>query len=221
MKKLKIGTSVSCILLGVMTLLYPAINRWIQQNNTNMAIKEYENNKDYSALYEAFQRYNNDLYKSGQSELKDPFSYKMSDFDLASMGLRDEVLGYLICDSIDLKLPIYLGASNDNMSKGVALMSKTSIPIGGKNTNAVFASHRDMTTVTLFNNLTQLNKKDIIEIKILNETLKYYVFKTEIVEPTDISKVLIQKNKDMITLVTCHPFGTSKYRYIVYCERNE
>ncbi|MGX8832826.1 class C sortase [Amedibacillus sp. YH-ame6] len=220
MKNVKVSISLFCILLGIITLLYPMVNRWIQQNNTDVAIKNYGSDQDYSELYKEFQNYNNDLYNTGQSELKDPFSYEMSDFDLKSMGLYDEVLGYLICDSIDLKLPIYLGASKSNMSKGAALMSKTSIPIGGKNTNAVFASHRDMTTVTLFNNLTQLNKNDIIKIKILNETLKYHVVGTEIVEPTDISKILIQNDKDMITLVTCHPFGTSKFRYIVYCERN-
>ena len=36
-----------------------------------------------------------------------------------------------------------------------------------------------------------------------------------------MDKILIQKEKDMVTLLTCHPYrGHGRYRYVVYCMRN-
>ena len=54
---------------------------------------------------------------------------------------------------------------------------------------------------------------------VLREELEYNVTEIFAISPDDIDKILIQKDKDMVTLVTCHPYGSSRYRYIVYCER--
>ena len=41
-----------------------------------------------------------------------------------------------------------------------------------------------------------------------------------IINPNEIDAILIQPGKDMITLLTCHPYGSGGlYRYLVYCER--
>ena len=37
-----------------------------------------------------------------------------------------------------------------------------------------------------------------------------------------MNAILIQKDRDMITLLTCHPYASGgKYRYLVFCERVE
>ena len=51
------------------------------------------------------------------------------------------------------------------------------------------------------------------------EELKYKVIKIDIISPTDISKLKIQKGKDLLTLITCHPYLVNTQRYVVYCER--
>ena len=43
----------------------------------------------------------------------------------------------------------------------------------------------------------------------------------KIINPTDVDKILIQEGRDLLTLLTCHPYGTGgRYRLVVYCERN-
>jgi sortase A len=42
----------------------------------------------------------------------------------------------------------------------------------------------------------------------------------DIIGPYDSDKVKIQQGKDMITLLTCHPYRShGKQRYVVYCVR--
>ena len=43
---------------------------------------------------------------------------------------------------MDLEIPLYLGASCENMANGTSVLAKTSIPIGGENCNSVIAGHR-------------------------------------------------------------------------------
>ena len=53
------------------------------------------------------------------------------------------------------------------------------------------------------------------------EILDYRVTKIKVIDPYDMDKILIQKGKDMVTLLTCHPYrGHGRYRYVVYCMRD-
>ena len=52
------------------------------------------------------------------------------------------------------------------------------------------------------------------------EELHYTVADIKIINPTDVDKILIQEGRDLLTLLTCHPYGTGgRYRLVVYCER--
>lgn len=176
--------------------------------------------KEYlSELYEKMKSYNDDLFKTGQSKLVDPFSYEQSPFDLTEYGLSDNMIGYIDIPKMEQKLPLMLGATWENMGQGAAYMANTSLPIGGENTNCVIAGHRGMTYALMFRYIEWLENGDDVYIKNLWETLHYKVTKIEIIDPTDIDKVRIQKGKDMVTLITCHPYPYNYQRYVVYCER--
>lgn len=180
--------------------------------------KEYT--KEYlSELYEKMKSYNDDLYKTGQPKLIDPFSYEQSPFDLTEYGLSDNMIGYIDIPKMEQKLPLMLGATWENMGQGAAYMANTSLPIGGENTNCVIAGHRGMTYALMFRYIEWLENGDDVYIKNLWETLHYKVTKIEIINPTDMDKIRIQKGKDMVTLVTCHPYPYNYQRYVVYCER--
>jgi len=45
---------------------------------------------------------------------------------------------------------------------------------------------------------------------------------TKIIDPNDVEEILIQQDRELLTLLTCHPYASGgKYRYVVYCERNQ
>lgn len=85
-----------------------------------------------AALRSELEAYNQQLYESGQSGLRDPFDYENSSFDLTRYGFSQNVIGVLWIPRMQEKLPVYLGANHDNMAKGAGLMGQTSMPLGEK-----------------------------------------------------------------------------------------
>lgn len=175
----------------------------------------------YPELYLAMQNYNTQIWEEKQSGLCDPWSYEQPSFDLTEYGISDEVFGVISIPVLQLEMPIFLGATSQHMADGAAHLSQTSLPVGGNNTNCVIAGHRGYNGASYFRYITDLQVGDTVTITNLWETISYTVTSTDIIEPTDVSKILIQENREMLTLLTCHPYASGgRQRYVVYCERN-
>lgn len=172
-------------------------------------------------LYMAMEQYNERLYRDGQEDLKDPYAYEEPGIRLEDYGIADRVAGYLTIPKMGIELPLYLGANEENMINGATQLTETSMPIGGINTNTVIAAHRGYSYAAMFRDIEALAIGDRITLTNLWETMAYEVIKTEIIAPTDIDKVFIQEGKDLVTLITCHPYRYNYQRYVVYCERIE
>ena len=165
--------------------------------------------------------YNEKLYAEGQKNLIDPFSYEVSSIDLSEYGIEDDMFGYLEVPKLKVILGIYLGATSENMSKGAVHLTQTSLPIGGTNTNAVIAAHRGSRYGEMFQYIDKLEVGDEVTITNAWDTLTYSVTSIAIIDPKEIDKVLIQEGRDMITLISCNPYGKNIQRYVVYCDRAE
>ena len=181
---------------------------------------EPEESRLYSELWDAMTAYNQQIYTDGQSALSEAGTYQATLFSLTDYGLPDETFGVISIPKLNLEMPLYLGATDENMAKGAAVLSGTSIPIGGINTNAVIAGHRGWGGAAYFRYITELSIGDEIVITNLWERLRYRVVGTNIIEPHEIENILIQPGRDMVTLLTCHPYASGgKQRYLVYCQR--
>ena len=178
--------------------------------------------KAYPELWDAMTAYNTAIYAVEQSGLSDPSAYEMPSFDLTDYGLEDEIFGVISIPALELEMPLYLGATYQHMADGAAHLSQTSIPIGGNNTNAVIAGHRGWRGASYFRYITELKPGDKVIITNLWGTLTYRVAETQIIWPYEVDQILIQENRDLITLLTCHPYASGgKQRYLVICERAE
>ena len=99
-------------------------------------------------------------------------------------------------------------------------MGQTSLPIGGSNTNCVIAGHRGWNGAAYFLYLNQLEKGDTVTVTSLWETLTYVVMETRIINPDEVDAIRIQPNREMLTLLTCHPPASGgKQRMLIFCER--
>jgi sortase A len=68
--------------------------------------------------------------------------------------------------------------------------------------------------------VTELKPGDEVIISNLWETMTYVVTETKIIMPNEVDQILIQEGRDMITLLTCHPYASGgKQRYLVFCDR--
>ena len=171
-------------------------------------------------LWEEMVAYNETIYTQGQAGLSCEYAYQKPSFDLADYGISDEVFGVLTIPAMELEMPIYLGATESHMASGAAHLSQTSLPIGGENTNCVLAGHRGYNGAKYFRFIELLEVGDLVTITNLWETLNYRVCEIQIIDPTDVDAVLIQPGRDLLTLLTCHPYASGgKQRYLVFCER--
>lgn len=121
---------------------------------------------------------------------------------------------------MELTMPAYLGASDAHLAAGAAVLGNTSAPIGGDNTNCVIAGHRGWRGADYFRHIDRLTVGDTVKLTNLWETLTYTVADIQIIQPHEIEKIKIQQGRDLLTLLTCHPYASGgRERYVVYCEK--
>lgn len=68
----------------------------------------------------------------------------------------------------------------------------------------------------IFSGLERLEEGDLIYMNYNSVRYTYRVTGKKVIEPTDVDALIINTNKPMITLVTCTPLGTSRYRLLVF-----
>ena len=176
--------------------------------------------RKYPELLRDMLAYNLKIYAEEQTGLNNKSSYKTPSFRLADYGLESEVFAVIQIPKLDLQMPIYLGANASNTNRGAAHLSQTSLPIDGENTNCVLAGHRGWNGADFFRYITELQIGDEIIITNLWETLAYTVTETKIILPDEIDEILIREGRQMLTLLTCHPYASGgKQRYLVICDR--
>ena len=174
----------------------------------------------YPELWNDITSYNHQLYQAGQESISGLSTLEKSSFTLSDYGLEGEIFGILSIPALQLEMPIYLGASSQNMALGAAVLGQTSVPVGGANTNSVIAGHRGWNGADYFRYVPDLTVGDKVVITNLWEMLEYSVVGTKIVSPNDIASIKIQPGRDMITLFTCHPYASGgRQRFLVFCER--
>ncbi len=174
----------------------------------------------YTDLWQDMRAYNLRLYEEGQRDLNCQLAYETPSFSLADYGLEDEIFAVISIPKLELEMPVYLGATYQHMADGAALLSETSIPIGGSDTNSIIAGHRGWRGASYFRYITDLSIGDTVTITNLWEELTYRVCDVQIIEPYEVERILIQPDKELLTLLTCHPYASGgKQRYLVICER--
>lgn len=171
-------------------------------------------------LRQELQTYNEQLYQAGQTNLQDPFDYEMPSFDLTKYGFSQNIIGTLWVPRMEVELPIYLGANSDTMAEGAGLLGQTSMPLGGANTNVVLAAHRGWKGIPMFRDIQSIQPGDKVQITTPWETLVYRVCELKIILPGDSDEILIQEGRDLVTLLTCHPYTQNYQRYLVLAERS-
>lgn len=223
MKRWLLGTILFVLGLGV--FLYPLVSNYINNRVYETKITNYEkqvNNlpkEDISKKFKAMEAYNESL-KGPTFHMEDPFTNnEKKNTTLVNFIKEDDIVGTVVIPKIKEELPIYLGATGEHLSMGVGQIGGTSFPIGGQDTHTVLAGHRGYQGAKMFRNLDQLQNGDKFYIHIFGKQLTYEVTRREVIYPNQVEKLAIVKGKDKVTLLTCEPYTSSKYRLLIYGER--
>ena len=184
---------------------------------------ELEVIEEIAAEMDAAHRYNYSLFNNAVV-LTDPFdpdAYPITDGNYDELLATDDIMAFVEIPAIKVNLPIYHHTTEDVLVKGVGHLENTSLPVGGESTHAVLSAHCGLPSAKLFTDLHLLKVDNIIKIHVLDETLFYKVNNIEVVLPDDSSSLHIIKGRDIITLITCTPYGKNTHRLLVHAERTE
>ena len=225
MRKTSLVLAVLLAVAGICIMLWPVFTGHRLQNNAATAVQEFLADRDepeqlYPELLAALQDYNRQLYAEKQRNLTNLEACEAPAAGLTTYGIEDEIMGVLEIPAMELTMPVYLGASDAHLAAGAAVLGNTSAPIGGDNTNSVIAGHRGWKGADYFRHIDRLQVGDTVTLTNLWETLTYTVADIQIIQPHEVDKIKIQSDRDLLTLLTCHPYASGgKQRYVVYCER--
>ena len=212
---------------GICVMLWPVFTGHRLQSDAATAVQEFlaernEPEQQYPELLAALQEYNRQLYAEKQRNLTNLEACEAPAADLTAYGIEDEIIGVLGMPTMELTMPVYLGASDAHLSAGAAVLGNTSAPIGGDDTNCVIAGHRGWKGADYLRHIDRLQVGDTVTLTNLWGTLTYTVADIQIIQPHEVDKIKIQPNCDLLTLLTCHPYASGgRQRYVVYCERTE
>lgn len=219
---IKMVALVTLFLVGVGVMLYPFVSNAIYQHRANasladltLAVSEGDPHA-YDAELERAAEYNKVLV--GQT-VPDVFAIREGTTDPeyeSFLNVRgDQVMGSVEIPVIAVRLPIYHYSTEESLAKGCGHIFGSSLPVGGASTHAVITAHRGLPAAKLFTDLDQLVKGDRFYVKTLDRVLAYEVDQIEVVKPTETRSLAIRRGEDLVTLVTCTPYGVNTDRLLV------
>ena len=205
-----------CGLAALTLLLYPlvseAVNRKYHSDieTAYTAAIEGADSAELEQQREAARQYNALLAGSilTGGALTPPVAYE----DLLTRG---GAMAYIDIPKIGVYLPVQHGTDAHTLERSVGHIVGTSLPVGGASTHAVLSAHSGMAGAKLFSDIDQLAEGDTFYIHVLGEVLAYEVDNVATVLPEDTSLLQIEEDKDLVTLVTCTPFGVNTHRLLV------
>lgn len=134
---------------------------------------------------------------------------------------NDGIMGAISIPEIDVNLPVYHTTDDAVLNAGIGHLEGSSLPVRGAGTHAILYGHRGIPGSTLFIRLNEVKEGDIFYLEMLGEKLAYQVDHIQILQPDDNSYCVIEPGRDLVTLVTCTPFGINNKRLVITATRTQ
>lgn len=221
----KLAEPIALVAIGILCFSYPVVSTLVNNHAAKELSIEYDKlNKEkpkenraeilrkareYNARHKAI--ISADPY-NGNNDYMDTPEYKEYEKVLSEpMG----IMGIVKIPKIGVRLPIYHGTTQDTLAMGAGHLYGTDLPVGGKSRHTVVTAHTGMPDATMFDDLNTLKKGDYFYFDVQGKTLRYKVFRINVVEPNDIRLLRREKGRDLATLITCTPYGVNTHRLLV------
>ena len=218
-KKLPIILSIVFLILGLAIFFYPTFANYWNSFRQTRAVETYAeevenlNEEEYERMLAEAREYNEVIKSSGirwQMSDADRESYEET-LNLGGTGM----IAYIEVPKIGVTLPIYHGTNDEVLLRSIGHIEGSSLPVDGEGVHCILSGHRGLPSAKLFSDLDKISEGDTFMIRTLNEVYTYEVDQINIVEPSDLSTLTIDKTKNYCTLITCTPYGVNTHRLLV------
>ncbi|MBQ5327987.1 MAG: class C sortase [Oscillospiraceae bacterium] len=213
------------LIAGLSLLIYPSFSDYWNSFTQSQVIVDYTKQIDnldeekYDRILSEARAYNEKLIgRRNPYLLSDEQKAEYDELlDISGIG----IMGYIEIPAINCTLPVYHGTDDSVLQIAVGHLEWSSLPVGGKGTHCVLSGHRGLPSAKLFTDLDKVVVGDIFILRVLDEVFTYEVDSIMIVEPHETDSLLIEKEKDYCTLITCTPYAINTHRILVRGERVE
>ena len=217
------------ILLGVFVFLYPVVSTYEAQKNQIEVVEAYESqivqveDGETEKMFREARQYNQAL---AGDPVQDPFilgsGYVLPDnYEQLLNPNGDGIMGYLEIPKLGVRLPIGHGSGKEVLEKNVGHIEATALPVGGAGNHAVLTGHRGLPSAELLTRLDEMEIGDLFYLRILDQVLAYRVDQITTVLPHELENLRPEQGKDLVTVLTCTPYGVNTHRLLVRGERTE
>lgn len=222
-KLLRMLLPVLIIIVGMGVLMYPVIaTQWnnIQQQKVTEDYAQFVDNQPEEVrnqMFEAALQYN---AEQEGSPILDPWLAEITEDNPEYQHYLQQLqtgsaMAQIVVPSAKVKLPVYHGSDEKTLEKGVGHLFGTSLPVGGESTHSVLTGHTGLANATLFDNLIDVREGDAIYLNVLGNPLKYEVDQINVVLPKEVEHLAVVEGEDLVTLITCTPYGINSHRLLV------
>ena len=228
MRKIKQAGLIVLIGIGIVLMGYPWFSNWLYQHQVTSSVNVYEQYATENGMseltkqLEAARKYNQELVNN-RVMLTEPYCDTSLSEDIHYEDVLNLTENGMMCfieiPKIHVSLPVYHGTSEEVLKKGVGHMEGSALPIGGVGNRPFLLAHTGMNTSRMFSDLTELNKGDLFYIRVLNRYLTYRVCEKQTLLPEEADQLYPDESRDLVTLVTCTPYGINSHRLLVTGER--
>ncbi|MCS6572257.1 class C sortase [Corynebacterium diphtheriae] len=211
------------VIVGLIVIIYPVVSTQWNNWQQNRAAAEYAKLQT-SVPAEVSDKEWEDAHRYNQERVQGPILDPWIDrFVPDNQAYQDylavlnstDAMGRLIIPSVKTDLPIYHGTQEDTLQRGVGHLFGSDLPVGGEGTHSVLTGHTGLPNATLFDNLKDVKENDFFFIQVAGHKLKYQVDQIKVVLPDEVESLRSELGKDLITLVTCTPYGINTHRLLV------
>lgn len=214
-------------LLGLSILLYPHVAQYINGKIQKVEAEQIKQKKfELSSTHieetvSTAVKCNESIF-TNEGDFQDPFTenYRQTNYEQCKdIVIEGEAFATIEIPKLQLDIPIFLGATENELSQGIGQVDGSSLPIGGESTHTVLAGHRGMGTKAMFRNLDELKVGDVFYIHTIEGELQYKVFDVEVILPHETDNLRIREGEDLASLITCHPYRANSHRLVVQGKR--
>lgn len=224
----RIALPALLVVLGLLVMLYPVVssqwNNMVQQRVT----QQYEDLLDkedpvyLNQMVDKARQYNED---NRDGPILDPWLARVDEDNvqyqeyLAQLAGPAEAMSHVVIPSIDSQLPVYHGTTDAVLQKGLGHLLGSALPVGGEGNHSVITGHTGLTNATLWDNLINVKEGDAVYVSTFGERLKYEVHDIEVVLPEETDSLKAVPGEDLLTLITCTPYGVNTHRLLLHAHR--
>ncbi|WP_314580666.1 class C sortase [Enterococcus gilvus] len=220
---LKLSIAVMFI-AGFLIFMYPfvvdSINNYVDQQRLE-AVQEKMESRSESDKKKRLERLEIENKKlktiiPGAGSFDDPFESSLRGTKSPKKEYYEKhMIGAVFIPKIQVSLPVYDETNDFLLDKGATVLQGTSFPVGGKGTHSVITGHTGLPEKKLFTDLELLKKKDRFFLHIEGKKLAYQVDRIKKVKPDNYAALKIELDRDLVTLLTCTPYGVNSHRLLV------